>query len=94
MQQIGRHWPSSAPPGDYQALCSYCGSPWRRSQLRRDGAGNLMCPDDEGLDSVTLDRMNREMGPNYKRYLNDARTETKVTETAPDLAAIIGHVTF
>lgn len=53
-----------------------------------------MCPDDDGLDSVTLDRMNREMGPKYVRYDNDARTEAKVVETAPNLAAIIGHVTF
>ena len=40
-------------------MCDYCGVLWRRSQLRRDGAGHLVCPDEgDGRDSVTLDKLN------------------------------------
>lgn len=55
MRTIGRHWPGSAPSGDYPAICDYCGVKWRRSQLRRDRAGKLYCPDEgSGRDAVTL----------------------------------------
>ena len=58
---IGRKWPLSAPRADYPCYCDYCGAKWRRSQLRRDGAGLLVCPDEgDGADTVTLDRMNAE----------------------------------
>ena len=56
---IGRHWPKTARRGDYQAMCDHCGVLWRRSQLHRDGAGSLVCPDEgDGRDSVTLDALN------------------------------------
>ncbi len=43
-------------------MCSYCGVQWRRSQLRRDAAGNLACPDDApGLDVVSLSEGNARM---------------------------------
>lgn len=59
MRTIGRHWPSKAPRGDFQALCDYCGVMWRRSQLKRDRAGMLACPDDaKGKDGVTLAQEN------------------------------------
>lgn len=36
-------------------MCDYCGVMWRRSQMRKDRAGLLACPDDvKGRDTVTL----------------------------------------
>lgn len=59
MRTIGKHWPSDAPRGDYQEMCDYCGVMWRRSQLRKDGAGRLVCPDEgSGLDATTLNKLN------------------------------------
>lgn len=56
---IGKRWPKTAPRGDYQAACDYCNVMWRRSQLRRDGAGLLVCPDEgDGRDAVTLSELN------------------------------------
>jgi hypothetical protein len=43
---VGRRWPKSAPRGDSQAICGYCGVQWRRSQLWRDQDGLLVCPDE------------------------------------------------
>lgn len=40
---IGRHWPASAPRGDYAALCDVCGALYRRSQLVRSLDGTLQC---------------------------------------------------
>lgn len=51
-------------PGDYVAQCAYCGANWRRSKLRRDGSGQLVCPDEgDGLDRVTLDEINASFRP-------------------------------
>lgn len=60
MPTIGRKWPKrSSPPGDYSAMCDYCGVMWRRSQLRKDRAGLLACPDEgDGADVVTLSEAN------------------------------------
>lgn len=55
MRTIGRRWPKRAPKGDFVAMCDYCGANWRRSQLIKDRAGYLVCPDDQGgRDAVTL----------------------------------------
>ncbi len=55
MKTIGRRIPASVSRSDYPALCDYCGTPWYRSQLRKDGAGKLACPfEGDGLDEVTL----------------------------------------
>jgi hypothetical protein len=60
---IGWHWPRSAL-GDYTWRCDYCGVAWRRSQLRRDGAGLLVCPDEgPGEDAVTLSEKNQDLTP-------------------------------
>lgn len=91
MRTISRRWPASAPRGDYSAQCSYCGAVWRRSLLRRDGAGNLMCPDDDGIDAMTLDQMNQDMAtPPPLLGESDAKTEAKVVETAQSLKDRIG----
>lgn len=59
MQTIGRQWRGQR--GDFQSICDYCGVVWLRSQLRRDGSGNLACPDEgRGRDSTTLSRLNAE----------------------------------
>ena len=65
---ITRHWPADAPRGDTQAACSYCGVRWRRSQMRLDRSGLLVCPDEgDGRDAITLSEGNaalsRRRGP-------------------------------
>jgi hypothetical protein len=40
-------------------MCDYCGVMWRRSQLHRNQAGRLACPDDiKGEDEVALTEAN------------------------------------
>jgi hypothetical protein len=84
---IGKRWPRSAPRGDIQSMCDYCGVMWRRSQLRRDGAGLLVCPDEgDGRDSVTLDRLNamgarrapRNFNPDAGQYVSEADQSSQV----------------
>lgn len=61
---IGRKWPRTAPRGDFVATCSYCGVPYRRSQLVRLRNGHFACVgpgtnnDGKGRDEVTLNEMN------------------------------------
>lgn len=57
---IGRHW-KRPPKGDFQSECAYCGVRWRRSELTRDSAGLLRCPDEgDGHDSTALSALNAE----------------------------------
>lgn len=91
---VGRRRPSSSPLGDYQAKCHYCGVVYYRSELRRDGAGNLMCGADDGIDALTLDKMNAEMTPPPRQFVQDATSEAKVVEVAPSLLDKIGGTTF
>lgn len=66
MRTIGRKRPANSPRGDSQAMCSYCGVAWHRSQLRRDRAGNWVCPDEgDGLDAVSLGEFS--ISDSYKR---------------------------
>jgi hypothetical protein len=64
MPTIGRHWPRSAPRGEYTALCDVCGVLYRRSQLIRKPGGGLACSgpgtldDARGRDEVELSRAN------------------------------------
>lgn len=60
MRTIARKYsPLPGPPGERRVSCDYCGITWMRSQCRRDAAGFLACPDDQdGRDTVTLDRAN------------------------------------
>lgn len=61
MRTIGRR----IAPGhrqDFHAHCDICGVLWYRSQLRLDGAGRLVCPDEgPGLDEVTLAEMDADI---------------------------------
>ena len=59
---IWRHWPRQSR-GDFAWRCDYCGMAWRRSQLRIDGSGLYVCPDDEGTDTVTLTETNLALTP-------------------------------
>lgn len=84
MATIGRHWPKSAPRGDTQAICAYCGVRWRRSELRLDEAGNLYCPDEgSGKDVVALSRENAARARKRNRLVENKRPGgyTKVTAT-------------
>ena len=54
---IGRHLPEEHR-FDPTALCSYCGTLYYRSRLRRDRSGNLVCEMDEGEDRVSLEEGN------------------------------------
>ena len=58
MRTIGKHWPKGAPKGDFQVLCDYCGTQFRRSVLRRDRGGLLACPSDFGGDVVEISEAN------------------------------------
>lgn len=60
---VPRHYPHDhVLPGERQDNCAYCGGRFYRSEMRRDGAGYLVCPDDDdgGRDVVTLDRLNAQ----------------------------------
>lgn len=46
MRTIPKNWALTAGSQDYPAMCSYCGVPWPRSRLRKDGGGKLACPDE------------------------------------------------
>ena len=73
-QTIGRRVRPGLPRGDFHCHCDICGVLWYRSQLRRDGAGRLVCPDEgDGLDAVTLSRLDAEA---LRRY-SDRRPRTK-----------------
>lgn len=88
MRTISRHRPRSSPSGDVVCLCTYCGVAWYRSQLTRDAANNLACPDDAaGLDDVTLSLGNAENASQHKRGRynspQDGTFETPNTVPAP-----------
>lgn len=62
MRTIPRRYPFPAPRGERRYTCDYCGMKWYISQLRRDASGFYACPDDQdGRDTVTLDRLNAQM---------------------------------
>lgn len=101
MRTIGRKWPSRHQRGDRQAMCSYCGVQWLRSQLTRDESGNLVCPDEgDGKDSLQLDRLNSEGASRFRgRQLDGDEggawdNDVTVPSPAQDLANTIGKVTF
>lgn len=88
MRTVSRHRDPSSPHGDVLRLCSYCGVLYYRSQLRRDAAGLLACPDElPGLDSVTLSEGNAELA-SQKRMGNydgpsDGSVDSKNTVPSP-----------
>ena len=85
---IGKRWPSTAPRKDYPAYCAFCGVKWRRSELRRDTAGRLVCPDEgDGLDEVILTQMNADGARKSRRsasQLKDGITHSQYEPVASD----------
>jgi len=62
MRSIGRFW--NRKKGDYVEMCSYCGMPWMRSDLRVDGGGSFVCPQEgNGRDATTLNELNQARTP-------------------------------
>lgn len=95
---IGKHWPKDAEFCDYTAKCDYCDVLWRRSQLTRDGAGFLYCPDEgDGLDRVTLDELNAAYAQEEERKgtEQDRGQYPVVDDTATPLSTVLpGGTTF
>lgn len=66
MRTIGRHWPKSAPRGDYSATCDLCGFAYRRTQLVQMPGGTLRCSGSGTIDcakerdAFTLDKLNAD----------------------------------
>lgn len=61
MRTLPRKWGQDGGGQDYPATCDYCGCPWPRSKLRRDGAGRLACPQEgPGLSTVELAKAEAE----------------------------------
>jgi hypothetical protein len=96
MRTIGRKRSPASPNGDVLCLCSYCGVLWYRSQLVRDGAGNLACPDDSsGLDTVSASlgnaaaASNRQLG-RYRQEV-DGTFDSKNTVPYPGFVSPDGH---
>lgn len=66
MRTIGRHVPADLARGDFVSKCDYCGAPFYRSQLRRDGSQFLVCElCDTGPDMQTQLRRNAELAEEY-----------------------------
>lgn len=70
MRTIGHKAPADLPPGDYEAMCAYCGVPWYRSMLVKDEAQRLCCPPCVGEDEVALKRQENPPEPD-KEYPRD-----------------------
>jgi hypothetical protein len=91
MRTIGRKRKLDSPNGDVVVLCSYCGVLWYRSQLVRDAAGNLACPDDSpGLDIVSASLGNAAAASN--RQLGRYRQEIDGTFDAKNKVPYPGFV--
>jgi hypothetical protein len=68
-------------------MCSYCGVQWRRSQLRRDLSGNLVCPDEgNGKDSLELS-MENAVGAKAWRYSDSEMDGVMDQDITPVTAA-------
>lgn len=61
MRTISHRWPKTAPRGDYPAYCDFCGTKWRRSELRTDSDGKLRCPHEgDGMSRTDCNRANAQ----------------------------------
>lgn len=60
-RSIPRNVPKDLEYGTYRSQCAYCGVPFYRHELQRDGSGLLFCKDEgEGLDKTTLSELNAQ----------------------------------
>ena len=79
------------------ALCGYCGARWYRSDLYRDEAGVLTCPDEgRGRDAVALTKANVASAKAYARsYDRPPRYPGAMDkETAVPIASVTGNFLF
>lgn len=83
MRTISKRWPKTAPRGDYPAYCDFCGTKWRRSELRVDGDGKLYCPQEgEGMCRGDAHRANAQA-----RREEAARSARRATGGRADIDA-------
>lgn len=94
MRTVGKRWPATAPRGDHQALCEICGVQWRRSQLRRDGDGLLVCPDEgKGRAEGELNLANAQAAKGIRRVRPSAgRVDTDTGADTPTHRTTIDDV--
>ncbi len=77
------------------ALCGYCGTRWNRSDLYRDQAGVLTCPQEgRGRDTVALTKANVASAKAYARsYDRPPRYPGAMDkETAVPIASVTGNL--
>ena len=68
----------------YPVECGYCGVPWPRDRMVKDGTGMWVCPDDQrGRDRSTLDRINAAVRPFRGPAPADAPVHTYASPTNP-----------
>ena len=89
MQTIGKH-AGEAHRSDYVATCAYCGAAWYRSRLRRNAAGQLICPDDAHIrDPVTLSRLNAQRSSKLtKRKVDGGNADAEASTLAGPLRVV------
>lgn len=89
MRTIGTR-AGEAHRGDFVATCAYCGAAWYRSALKRNAAGQLICPDDQHIrDPVTLSRLNSRALSRLRRPRQDGGLAD--IKPAPSVSAIVGE---
>ncbi len=79
-----------------RAICDRCGALWDRRQLRIDGEGMLVCPDEGwGRDGATLTRLNAECSRSYADKMRARKTDAGRydKETATPIPGQIGSIT-
>lgn len=81
---IPARWPSSAALSDYASNCGICGVPWRRSQLRYDTRGHLVCPNHgSGRDPAELSLLNAESAAAWAEELASRPPRDEPLEREP-----------
>lgn len=76
----------------YPVMCAICGVVWPRSQMRPDGSGQLVCPDEgSGLDTATLDRLNARKRPVRQPTTSDGLYRLPEAVAAPEFVPIDGQ---
>lgn len=91
---VSRRWPASAPLLDWLSQCDLCGVPWRRSLLRYDGRGMVVCPrHGSGLDPYTLSMENQVAAEAWAEELASRPPRDMPSYREPDdLTPVAGYV--
>ena len=97
-RSIPRNVPRDLEFGTYRSKCDYCGTPFWRHELQRDGAGLLYCVDEgDGLDKVTLSELNAlgAMEQSVQHAPNDSAFRVYSDDTVTPLEDVLpGGRTF